>query len=667
MEAPGRRAETARKRGSGKKSAISNVQTVHAEIPDPHSRELNSTKSTTDEGLKHHGKTGCTTLTLDRQGIVNAVRASCPEIGGNAELSQENYCSSGYEPGQLEANEGYVELTAPANDGNRPPIPVSVANSVLGNDDTVSMNSWKGGGFMGETACLDAPLTEGGLNSVGVEVLSKGNSDLHRVNSSVYGYRNKMPNGGRFAQREVSRGRSRGPDMRKIGDNGRNGGWNAKGVRNAVQPGRTFASLLNANPMGKKMKMDYVEPVMDGEQPIFMPKEEVIEQAKKKWENYIVGYFISGSLAIASVERVARGYWSKLGLGRVLADTSGFYFFEVPDANERLRILEEGPWLFYGRGMVLQQWSPELVLCKKAHDKIPLWVRFHKVPLTLWTAAGLSGVASLVGKPLYADSYTENMEKIDFARICVEVESNKPLPDTVLVHMAGEVIHIPVDYQWKPARCSKCEVFGHVCRIEHEEKQQEEVAHPVETRRMQATPMQDNTEKDGFTLVQNRRNNRGVGSEGCQSIHEEQHRIMTKAKVVHGRRDKEGRMKQQHQKVRLETTATSLASSSSASPYSSEGSDTEEEPYEEAISRTPVVVGRQMSNEGNGREKGEDDGNLEEDESWGPGEAKGEMALSQVVAAIPNDQFQRKPTSSTPPKKTKKSAGKSKASKPRRR
>lgn len=290
---------------------------------------------------------------------------------------------------------------------------------------------------------------------------------------------------GNYKRRDFSSRRSRGPaglremengmhsdwvgnGSRFADQTGRNGMWQEKGSGNVVQQERTFASLLNSNPMEKSMKLYYVEPGLKGEKPVFCPKESDILEAKKKWEAYLVGYFISGSLTTSSVERIAKGYWGKLGLGKVLADSSGFYFFQIPDDSVRMKILEEGPWLFYGRNMVLQQWSPELVLCKHSHDKIPLWVRFHKVPLALWTAGGLSGIASLIGKPLYADSYMENMTKIDFARICVEVDAKRPLPESIQVCIRGNTFDIPVDYQWKPVRCPKCEAFGHFCKEEQE-------------------------------------------------------------------------------------------------------------------------------------------------------------------------------------------------------
>ena len=43
-----------------------------------------------------------------------------------------------------------------------------------------------------------------------------------------------------------------------------------------------------------------------------------------------------------------------------------------------------------------------------------------------WTKDGLSYLASAVGVPLYTDSAIENRRRINFARICMEVDASKP-------------------------------------------------------------------------------------------------------------------------------------------------------------------------------------------------------------------------------------------------
>ena len=92
-------------------------------------------------------------------------------------------------------------------------------------------------------------------------------------------------------------------------------------------------------------------------------------------------------------------------------------------------IVEKGTWLFAGRYMVLRKWCPGLLLSKANLHRIPVWAKFHNVPIELWTEAGLSHIASAVGRPLYADAATKTCSRIAFARICIEVDASVPLVD----------------------------------------------------------------------------------------------------------------------------------------------------------------------------------------------------------------------------------------------
>jgi len=75
---------------------------------------------------------------------------------------------------------------------------------------------------------------------------------------------------------------------------------------------------------------------------------------------------------------------------------------------------------------------------------------------------GLSYIASSVGIPMYADTITERMQRISFARICVELKVMEDYPKTIEVRMEdGSFAEIGVEYQEKPSSCAKCGIFGH--------------------------------------------------------------------------------------------------------------------------------------------------------------------------------------------------------------
>ncbi|KAJ6693234.1 hypothetical protein OIU85_004038 [Salix viminalis] len=128
-------------------------------------------------------------------------------------------------------------------------------------------------------------------------------------------------------------------------------------------------------------------------------------------------------------------------------------------------ILERGPWMFGGKTMILQQWHPQFIFDKNRISKLPVWIRLHGLPFSLWSRKGLSAVASMVGRPLSCDESTFCCTRLDYARVCVELDASLPLVTKfdIKTDLFKEPLHLEVEYEWQPPRCGKCHLFGHVC------------------------------------------------------------------------------------------------------------------------------------------------------------------------------------------------------------
>lgn len=74
--------------------------------------------------------------------------------------------------------------------------------------------------------------------------------------------------------------------------------------------------------------------------------------------------------------------------------------------------------------------------------------------MVLFLNEGISHIASAIGILLHMDKTTEQIKRINFASVCVEIESKDDMPHSVVVNIEdiAEVI-IRVEYPWKPKRC----------------------------------------------------------------------------------------------------------------------------------------------------------------------------------------------------------------------
>ncbi|KAG5238005.1 proline-rich receptor protein [Salix suchowensis] len=148
-----------------------------------------------------------------------------------------------------------------------------------------------------------------------------------------------------------------------------------------------------------------------------------------------------------------------------MATSNGFLLFRFKTEEELQTVIGQGPWMFGGKNIVLQQWHPHFCFDKNKISSLPVWIRLRGLPFPLWTKQGLSQVASMVGKPLSCDEHTHECTRLDFARVCVEVDAALPFVHhfEIVCALSDNPIRIEVEYEWKPRRCDKCKVFGHSC------------------------------------------------------------------------------------------------------------------------------------------------------------------------------------------------------------
>jgi len=74
---------------------------------------------------------------------------------------------------------------------------------------------------------------------------------------------------------------------------------------------------------------------------------------------------------------------------------NGFFFFKFGSEEECNRVLEEGPWLFDGRLVILKKWSAQVGLDRDLLSAFPVWIRFPSLHLKFWSSAILSKAASV--------------------------------------------------------------------------------------------------------------------------------------------------------------------------------------------------------------------------------------------------------------------------------
>ncbi|KAJ6397269.1 hypothetical protein OIU84_020271 [Salix udensis] len=159
------------------------------------------------------------------------------------------------------------------------------------------------------------------------------------------------------------------------------------------------------------------------------------------WKRSMIGFFVSYKLPFYAVQSIANRIWKPHGLEKTIVLSNGFMVFRFSSVAQMEEVLARGPWMFGGKTILLQQWKPGFKFDRNKIKSIPR-------------------------RPLADDEATLKGSRVEYARVCIEIEADMPLVHhfQVASTLTEEPITIDVFYEWKPSRCDSCKVFGHSCR-----------------------------------------------------------------------------------------------------------------------------------------------------------------------------------------------------------
>jgi len=147
---------------------------------------------------------------------------------------------------------------------------------------------------------------------------------------------------------------------------------------------------------------------------------------------------------------------------QVLLCSKGFFVVQFESQEEYQKVLVQGPW-FWGRaGLFITPWFPEFDADTMVVTKMPVWVRLPNLPLPFWHHEVLEDIGNRLGKYIISDEERREQGLFTYARICVEIDLSKGLPDKIqLQHESFKRIQA-LDYENTAFRCRSCHLTGHL-------------------------------------------------------------------------------------------------------------------------------------------------------------------------------------------------------------
>ena len=223
------------------------------------------------------------------------------------------------------------------------------------------------------------------------------------------------------------------------------------------EPKKSYANLFFKNRMpSEDSKLNFVK-LEEG--PKIIIQEEDIQGLNIPWEQSLVGYFGGKFPGKQALNQIVKSWKVHV---TVQHHGSGWIIFQFSTMEDLTHVLENGPYIIYGRPLLLKTMPRYFAFENESISTFPVWVQLKHFPLDIWGPRVFEKICSKIGKPVHMDQLTTKKERMNFARCLVEIDLAKDLTHSATLQLPGGVDHEqPIFYENLPRFCPQCRMMGH--------------------------------------------------------------------------------------------------------------------------------------------------------------------------------------------------------------
>lgn len=185
--------------------------------------------------------------------------------------------------------------------------------------------------------------------------------------------------------------------------------------------------------------------------------EEELTQIRLPWKNALIIHTTGLDRTIRDIATHLRRLWHLTGQVQITDIGSGHYIARFTNTDEYFVALAGGPWFLFNHFLAITQWKPNYNPRQSTPTELCVWLQLPELPIEYYEINALAKIGRMIGRPVKVDLHTVKMERARYARICVHLDTSKPLPKAVQI---GDYAQ-PIVYELKGSFCFRCGIIGH--------------------------------------------------------------------------------------------------------------------------------------------------------------------------------------------------------------
>lgn len=178
---------------------------------------------------------------------------------------------------------------------------------------------------------------------------------------------------------------------------------------------------------------------------------------RAQWTNALIVKVVGKTVGFHFLLSRIMSLWKPSGRMDCVDLEKDFFLIRFSLKKDYERVLKDGPWFVEGHHLSIRNWEPNFRPSMANVSAVVVWVRLPKLPIEYYEPSVLRELGQAIGPVLRVDTHTAAETRGHFARICVQINFEKPL--IKLIRIGG--IEQPVLYEGINSLCFSCGRVGH--------------------------------------------------------------------------------------------------------------------------------------------------------------------------------------------------------------
>nr|XP_023884839.1 uncharacterized protein LOC111997033 [Quercus suber] len=201
---------------------------------------------------------------------------------------------------------------------------------------------------------------------------------------------------------------------------------------------------------------DENEDLVEGEVAIKLSRETKLH-IRERWAHSLIIKVYGRTVGFHFLHSRIMQLWKPTGRLDCIDLGEDFFLIKFGLIEDYDKVLKGGPWFVGEHYLTIRAWEPYFKPNATACSKVAVWARLPLHPIEFYDMRVLKDIGNAIGPVLRIDATTASGTRGRYARICVQVDLEKPLVKRVFIGRFGQ----EVQYEGISSLCFACGRMGH--------------------------------------------------------------------------------------------------------------------------------------------------------------------------------------------------------------